>query len=212
MDTFWAVLAIVGALSLGVISPGPSFILVARVAVARSRAAALASALGMGVGGVLFALAALAGLKAVFALVPSAYLVLKVAGGAYLLWLATRLWRGAREPLPAGDAQALAPSALRREFGVGLATQVSNPKTALVYASVFAALMPAQPSAALWWLLPLAVFVVEAGWYALVALALSAAAPRAGYLRHKALLDRVAALALGALGARLVASGARESV
>jgi hypothetical protein len=56
--------SIVAALSVGVISPGPSFVMVARVAVASSRIRALATALGMGAGGAIFGAAALLGLQA----------------------------------------------------------------------------------------------------------------------------------------------------
>ena len=57
--------SIVAALSVGVISPGPSFVMVARVAVASSRIRALATALGMGAGGAIFGAAALLGLQSV---------------------------------------------------------------------------------------------------------------------------------------------------
>ncbi len=50
-----SVLSIAGAITLGAMSPGPSFVVVARTAVATSRADGVAAALGMGVGGVLFA-------------------------------------------------------------------------------------------------------------------------------------------------------------
>ena len=87
MDTTLAILSIAGAITLGAISPGPSFVMVARTAVASSRADGLAAALGMGVGGVIFAAAALLGLHVVLTAVPWLYLGLKVLGGAYLLFL-----------------------------------------------------------------------------------------------------------------------------
>src|SRR5262249_42673601 len=55
IEGVFAVLSIAGAITLGAMSPGPSFVLVARTSVARSRADGLAMALAMGVGGVLFA-------------------------------------------------------------------------------------------------------------------------------------------------------------
>ena len=79
--------SIVAALSVGVISPGPSFVMVARVAVASSRVRALASALGMGVGGAIFGAAALLGLQSVLLAVPALYAALKVLGGLYLCYL-----------------------------------------------------------------------------------------------------------------------------
>jgi threonine/homoserine/homoserine lactone efflux protein len=79
--------SIVAALSVGVISPGPSFVMVARVAVASSRIRALATALGMGVGGAIFGAAALLGLQSVLLAVPALYAALKLLGGLYLCYL-----------------------------------------------------------------------------------------------------------------------------
>src|SRR3954468_24481100 len=81
MQDLPALLGIVTALTAGVISPGPSFVLIARTAVSSSRAEGVAAALGMGGGGVLFAIAALLGLNAVLLAVPSLYLALRILGG-----------------------------------------------------------------------------------------------------------------------------------
>lgn len=211
---FWPLLGIVAALAVGVVSPGPSFVMIARTAVAESRAAALAAALGMGAGGVAFAALALLGLQGLLVAVPWLYLALKVIGGCWLAWLGLRIWRSARRPLPLpADG---APAARRRSpaasFALGFATQASNPKTAVVYASVFAALLPARPLGAASAAVLLAlVFAVEAGWYALVALVLSAAGPRDAYLRGKAWIDRLAGGVLVALGLRLAASAHRAA-
>ena len=87
MDITVAVLSIAGAIALGAISPGPSFVLVARTSVASSRTDGLATALGMGAGGVFFAAAALLGLHIVLNSVPWLNLGLKLLGGAYLIFL-----------------------------------------------------------------------------------------------------------------------------
>ncbi|HEX6692166.1 MAG TPA: LysE family transporter, partial [Burkholderiales bacterium] len=201
---------IAGAITLGAISPGPSFVMVARTAVASSRADGLAAALGMGVGGVIFAAAALLGLHVVLTAVPWLYLGLKVLGGAYLLFLGAMIWRGARKPLAiAEDAPA---RTSRRAFWLGLATQISNPKTAVVYASIFISLLPREVPLAAALILPLLIFVIEAGWYSIVALALSAPSPRAAYLRSKTWVDRAAGCAMGLLGAKLVVDATLDQV
>src|SRR5262249_15431178 len=94
-----AFLGILATLAVGVVSPGPSFVLIARTAVATSRADGLAAAVGMGAGGLTFAVAALLGLHGVLLAVPSLYLVLKIAGGCYLAYLGFRIWTGAKKPL-----------------------------------------------------------------------------------------------------------------
>lgn len=204
MDPALAFLAILAALAMGAASPGPSFVLVARTAVARSRADGVAAAVGMGAGGVVFATLALVGLYALLSTVGWLYLGLKILGGGYLLLLAWRLWRGAGEPMAVSLDGAGEPPRLWRSLGLGLATQISNPKTALVYGGIFAALLPAEPPGWIMAALPPAVFVIEAGWYTLVAVVFSSAGPRAAYLRGKRWFDRAAATALGLLGARLM--------
>lgn len=206
MEIAVAVLSIAGAISLGAMSPGPSFIMVARTALAVSRADGVAAALGMGVGGVVFAVAALLGLQAVLNAVPSLYAMVKVLGGAYLLYLGYLIWRGAGEPLslPGTQTESNGKSAFRRSFLLGLGTQVSNPKTAVVYASIFASLLPRELPAPVMVGLPLLIFAIETGWYSIVALALSAPSPRATYLRSKSKLDCIAGGVMAALGIKLI--------
>lgn len=195
------------ALLAGVVSPGPSFVQVARIAVSRSRADGLAAAAGMGLGALVFAALALAGLHALLTAVPGLYVALKVLGGLYLLWIAFNIWRGAHQPLEMGTADGQsAKHTVWQSFRLGLVTQLSNPKCAVVYGSVFAALLPAQFPLAAGLLVLAGVVVMETGWYAVVAVVLSSAAPRAAYLRSKALVDRTAAGVMGLLGLRLVAT------
>ena len=73
---------------------------------------------------------------------------LKLLGGAYLLYLAVRLWRGATDEIAVPVTSGPRAQTLRRSFSVALATQLSNPKTALFYGSVFATLLPVSPPAA----------------------------------------------------------------
>ncbi|MDT5001533.1 MAG: hypothetical protein QOK12_3638, partial [Mycobacterium sp.] len=129
---------------------------------------------------------ALGGLQALLMQVDWLYMALKVAGGAYLVYLGIRLWRGARTPLAvAADDGRPATGGWRRSFVVGLATQLSNPKTAIWYASIFAAFLPAQIPVWMFWALPPLTFAVEMGWYTIVAVLFSSSRPRAFYLRGK---------------------------
>ena len=212
MDTTLSLLGIAGAMAVGAMSPGPSFVMVARTAVA-SRNDGLAAALGMGAGGIVFAIAALAGLQAAFLAVPGLYLGIKGFGGAYLIYLGIRIWRGARQPLAmTQDAAGTSPRQQGRggrTFLLGLATQVSNPKTAVVYASIFAAFLPREVPLVLALAVPVVIFCIETGWYAIVALALSSAAPRSAYLRYKVWIDRAAGGVMGLLGLRLIWSAVR---
>lgn len=204
MSEFAILLAILGALLIGAISPGPSFVMVLRTSIALSRADGLAAAIGMGLGGALFGTAALLGLTALFAQVEWLYIAFKLAGGAYLIYLAIRIWGGARSPLAIPETAAFASQTLRRSFSVALMTQLSNPKTAVAYASIFAALLPSHVPSWMILVLPPSIFLIEASWYAVVSLVFSSDRPRSVYVRAKAWIDRVTAVVIGGLGLRLI--------
>lgn len=210
MQDLAAIIGIATALAIGAASPGPSFVMVARTAASSTRTNGLYAALGMGIGGLAFAVASLLGLHGLFLAAPSLYWILKIAGGLYLAYLGVRIWRGAAEELVADvPEQRPGSTAAMRSVVLGLLTQLSNPKTAIVYASVFAAFLPENASPAFNLSIAGLVFCVEAGWYSLVAVVLSSTGPRVAYLRCKAWVDRTAGGIMVALGLKLVLSADR---
>jgi threonine/homoserine/homoserine lactone efflux protein len=191
------------AVTIGAVSPGPSFVMVARTAASVGRLNGLLAALGMGLGGMVFSVASLLGLHGVLLAVPSLYVLLKVGGGLYLAYLGIRIWRGAGAALVAATTEDTLAPVSPRFLLLGLTTQLSNPKTAIVSASVFAAFLPADASLIFKAVAASLVFLIEAGWYTLVALVLSAVGPRNVYLRWKPWLDRSAGGVMLALGIKL---------
>lgn len=186
---------------LAVISPGPSFLITARTAVARSRRDGLLVALGLGAGTVVWSAVAVLGLNMVFRAVPALFIAMKIAGALFLLWIAWRIFRHAGEPIAlddAGDDAAAAP------FMRGFLTQIANPKVAAFFGSIFFAMLPA--SVPLWMSLALIAIMSfnEVCWYSAVALFFGSGPVRRFYLAAKAWIDRVTGLFLGALGLRLL--------
>ncbi|SAK87631.1 LysE family translocator [Caballeronia ptereochthonis] len=214
MTASTAVLAILFSLLLGAMIPGPSFVIVARNAIGVSRTDGLATALGMGVGGIFFGGIALAGLYTLLVAVEWLYIALKVAGGLYLIHIALKIWRGAAQPMQMSTrSEAAAPAkSARKSFWLGLTTQLSNPKTAIWYGSIFAALLPQHPPLWCYFVLPPMVFAIETGWYTIVALGFSSQRPREMYLRAKKWIDRVAAGVIAALGLRLVLTAGKAGL
>ena len=204
MDTaILSVVTIGGALALGAMSPGPSFILVARTAVASSRRAGMGAALGMGVGSVIISLIALMGLHTLLAAVPWLWVALKTGGGVYLLWMAVKMVRGAHEPLHV-EGGANSGKSFGKAFLHAFITQISNPKTAVVFAGIFAALLPAHITPMMYVALPIVSMLVDGLWYAFVAYALSSSGPRNTYLRYKATFDRLGGSVMALLGIKLI--------
>ncbi|MDX6503961.1 MAG: hypothetical protein QOE29_1086 [Gaiellaceae bacterium] len=125
----------IAAVALGlVLTPGPNMIYLVSRSITQGRRAGLISLLGVAAGFFVYLVAATAGIATVFALVPPLYTALKLAGAAYLLWLA---WKAVR---PGGES-AFAPRPLpvdppRRLFAMGLLTNLLNPKIAILYVSL----------------------------------------------------------------------------
>lgn len=187
-----------------VMSPGPSFLMVVRTSLSRSRAAAAWTAVGLGVGSLIWAAAALAGLKLVFAAVPWLYTALRVAGALYLLWIAWQLWRHAGDALnETGGPSGAPPEPWWRGVARGTTTQLSNPKAAVFFGSVFLQLLPPTAGPAMLGAVFAIIAVNEVGWYLLVAGAFSVTRLRRAYLRAKRTLDRAAGLCLAGLGLKL---------
>ncbi|RFS35980.1 LysE family translocator [Acinetobacter sp. SWAC5] len=203
MESLWILGSIAAALLLGAMSPGPTSIYVAKNSIAISRQHGLFTALGTGLGAAIFALLAVLGLQAFLLAVPSAYLALKICGGLYLLWMAFKIIKHAKEPIDAGQ-DVTAQMSLRRAFTTGLITQLSNPKIAIVLASIFTALLPKEIPTYFYFVLPLLCFFIDAGWCSLVAVALSAEKPRRIYLKFKAGFDRAAGAIMTVLGLKLI--------
>ena len=122
-------LFMVSALALNV-TPGPSIAYVMSRSFGQGRTAGLVSALGLGTGSLLHAIAATLGLSAVVAHSPLAYAVVKYLGAAYLVYLGVGLLR--QRTVRLGDAMPPRLS-LSRVYWQGALTEILNPKVALFF-------------------------------------------------------------------------------
>lgn len=188
---------------LAVASPGPSTVLVIQTAAIAGRRGGLLAAFAMMVGALLWAIAALFGLQALFAQFEWLYLAFRIAGGLYLIYLAVMLWRHARDPLPEIAVGSRAGMTGWKGFLRALLLQLSNPKIMVFFGSIFLSLLPQHLPA---WMDAAVLTIVglnEFTWFALLALLFSSDSARAFYRRIKLWLDRVMGGVLGLLGVRL---------
>ena len=195
-------LATIGGLQmLAVISPGPSFLITARTAVASSRLDGMKVALGLGAGTVIWATAALLGLKAIFQAVPILLLAMKIGGALFLMWIAYKMFIHAAEPLSLEES---ANADQRSPFMQGFFCQIANPKVAVFFGSIFIALLPSQIP--IWMVVALIAMVSfnEVWWYSAISLFFGAGPVRLFYLKAKKWIDRITGLFLGALGLKLL--------
>lgn len=196
------------ALIVGVISPGPSFLFVAQTAMDKSRLHGIITSLGMGTGAMLFSLMAILGLFVVLQVVPVLYMVLKVLGGLYLFYIAYNMWQAANRPIVEESSIETSLKQNKRSYFkaylMGLLTQLSNPKTAIVIGGIFMAFLPREIPDYSILLLSLMAFIIDAGWYMIVSIALTTKRAQRFYLRFKKYINWLASGLMGALGLKLV--------
>ena len=188
------------ALLVAIASPGPALLMATHTSASRGRAAGIAVGVGLGLMAAIWTLMALLGLAVVFELFPMVYIGAKILGGLYLLYLAYKMWRNASAPISAQ----LPPA--RHAFRQGFFVNLLNPKSVLFAAAVLVAVFPAGLSVAESFVIVINHFVVEVTFYSTFAFCMSTQAVSARYMRAKVYIDRGAAIVLGALGIRLVAS------
>jgi threonine/homoserine/homoserine lactone efflux protein len=191
---------------VAVVTPGPNFLMAARVSVGNARRSALFAVLGIGVGTSIWGWAGFFGVQVVFVAAPWAYAAMKGLGGLYLIYLGARLLatRRAMADAPAGSAQAHTPSSI---FRLGLITNLANPKSALFVASVFATALPPEATL-LQGAEAVALMVsISVSWYALVVCVFTARPVARAYAGLRHWLDRLAGAIFVLFGARLILRG-----
>jgi threonine/homoserine/homoserine lactone efflux protein len=114
-----------------VLTPGPNMIYLISRSITQGPAAGIVSLGGVALGFVFYMLCAAFGITALLFAVPYAYDTLRLAGAAYLLWLAWQAVRpNGRSPF---QVRELAIDTPRKLFAMGLFTNLLNPKAAMLY-------------------------------------------------------------------------------
>lgn len=197
--------AFFGVAVLLALAPGPDNIFVLMQSAMWGRRAGLLVVLGLCTGVLLHTAAVALGLAAVLAATPAAFAALKLAGAAYLLWLA---WQAARAPAghaPGGASGSRLPGGALYRRGVIMSS--TNPKVLLF----FLAFLPqfVQPARGPVWaqILQLGVLFMLAA--LLVFSAIACFSAQAGRLLQRSplawrLLNRTAAVVFAVLALRLV--------
>ncbi|WP_239986048.1 LysE family translocator [Paracoccus sp. SY] len=189
----------IGTLSVAILSPGPGVIAVSQSAFALGRRRALPYGWGLAVGASVWCIFALLGLTVIFRALPWTYVALKILGGAYLVWIAFKMWRHASDPLP--DP---AESSLEMGFFGGMMLNLSNPKPALFYSAVLLSIFPVMLSAGDKLAIYATAVSVELAFYTALASLMALPWLRRRYYAAKFWIDRAAGMAIGLLGLSLI--------
>lgn len=210
MDLVALLPAFVVAVLLISASPGPAMALIFRRAALQGLGAAVPTVLGLEAGLYVWALCAGAGLAALVAASEVAFILLRVAGAVFLLYLGVKAWHSAWRSRALADADsAVETSSSSRHgswkaFGEGVVVMLANPKAAVFMVAFYPQFVPAgRPLLATTALLAAVQVLIEIAVY----LTLAAAVGRAGsWFRRPKIrrrLEAVSGSVLIALGLRL---------
>ncbi|GAB4212346.1 MAG: LysE family translocator [Rhodoferax sp.] len=148
MLTLPQTLSFLAAAVLLTLSPGPDNLMVLSLGMARGRRPGMAFGLGCALGCLSHTLLAVLGVSALIAASPTAFGLLKLAGGAYLLWLGVQALRHAGAVRL--DRPAQADARWGPLFAKGLLANAINPKVVLFFLSFLPQFVqPAQGAVAL---------------------------------------------------------------
>lgn len=140
--------------------------------------------------------------QSLLSVIPQLHDGLKVIAGSYLIWSAAKILL--HKPQPQVNESTTPSLTLNQAVLTGLLTQLSNPNTAIVFASLFTTLLDHHFSTTVYFMVPGMTFLIDFLWFTFVALILSQSLPRRFYLRGKVTIDRITAGILGLLGLKLL--------
>lgn len=175
---------------LAVASPGPDFAVTVRQTLAHGRAAGIRTAWGIASGIVFHVSYALFGLGWLLQKFPLLLEVMRYAGAGFLLWIGSNALRSQPTPAAAGAPAAPASPAAGRDYGVGLVTNLLNPKCTLFFVALCSALITTPTPVGI--KLALAGWIVATTglWFSLVAVSLGHARVRAKLATQTHWIDR----------------------
>lgn len=197
------ILTTLGLYAMAVVSPGPNFALISRLALAGCRKAAMGATIGLALSATFYAILTIAGLSVLLTRVGWLASLVQVAGGCYLVYLGVKTWLEA-EPKPLGERSAPQQKSAQDGFRMGIIFNLSNPKVITFFLSLYAVTMPAEAPLSTKLAVLLGGFLLEIMWYGLVILLFSTPPARAAYDRAGHWIERAVGTTLTVFGLKLI--------
>ncbi|CAM2852196.1 LysE family translocator [Moritella viscosa] len=169
-------LAIIHAVAL--VSPGPDFALVVRLASQESRSTAIASAVGISIAILIHTILSLTGVSLIIKSSQTLYTIVQMVGAGYLAWMGFSAVKGSLQHWKAKVSVNSSPFKLnqltpKQGFMQGLWTNLLNPKAMVFFIILFSAMITPDVS----FITKLSATVIMLGlsliWFVLIALILS---------------------------------------
>ena len=207
MAALWA---FVGVAALVIVTPGPDTALTVRNVLLGGRASGVATAAGVAIGQATWTLAASAGIAALLVASEPAFLAVKFAGAAYLVFLGLHSLVAALRGRHAEAAPDRAPRGLRPAAALrqGVLNDLGNPKMAVFFTTLLPQFAPSHgPTFPVLLGFGLLFCAMTFAWLCVYSVVMARAGAALRRPRIRRALDAVMGAALVALGVRVAAEG-----
>jgi threonine/homoserine/homoserine lactone efflux protein len=202
VDLLWSFAAL---WLIAVITPGPNMLFFTSVALSSPRRALAAAGIGIVLGTAAWGFAGLLGLLWLFETFPALAAAVKILGGLYLAWIGFRIVRTSAAGAATEHAAVrnAAPLTARRAFSLGLAVNLSNPKSLVFVTSIFAVTRLAEAPLTIGLLGVVVMVAMSVAYYTAYGVILTATRFAEGEGRLKRLVGLVVGAAMMVFGARM---------
>lgn len=210
--------------TVALISPGPDFAIMVKIATQQRRHTALAAAAGISVAILAHTILSLTGVSLVIKSSHILYLVVQIAGASYLAWMGFSALRSGmamwRKPLASVDDETndnvqetsadsvskirVIPMPQRQGFLTGLYTNLLNPKALVFFLTLFSALITPDVTASTKLASAVLLFVLSLAWFGLLAVMLSKAQVQLKLQRLTPIIDVVIGVIFMSVAAAIV--------
>ncbi|MCO5966574.1 LysE family translocator [Sinorhizobium meliloti] len=200
-DSIWTILTTLGLYAIVIISPGPNFALVSRLAISGALPSALGATLGLSLAATFYAVLSMTGLAVLIVRVDWFATAIHIVGGLYLVYLGLSGWlvssSGENTPPP--------PTCTSWSgFRLGTLVELTNPKGITFFLGLYAVTIPVDADMSVKLIVLLGGFMLEMVWYGSVAMLMSSPPAQAAYTKSGAWIDRIAGMLLIGFGIKML--------
>ncbi|WP_187790009.1 LysE family transporter [Salmonella sp. S065_01391] len=202
MEPFHAVVLTVSLFVLTFFNPGANLFVVVQTSLASGRRAGVITGLGVATGDAFYSGLGLFGLATLITQCEAVFSLIKIVGGAYLLWFA---WNSIRHQATPQMSTLQTPIAAPWTifFRRGLMTDLSNPQTVLFFISIFSVTLSAETPTWARLMAWAGIVLSSVIWRIFLSQAFSLPAVRRAYGRIQRIASRVIGAIIGMFALRL---------
>lgn len=201
-------LILMSVFGLGLISPGPDFVMAVRNSVTYSRKAGLFTALGFACGVCIHVIYAIVGVSVLISQSAFLFTAVKYIGGFYLFYIGVKAIRskGYQRIVDVNSDIAGREMSVRDALLSGFITNLFNPKALLFFPALFTQVLSPDLPVSVQALFGVSCVLMTWGWFSLVAVFLTNQRFQAVFMGFSQWIDRICGGLMIGLGVKLVLS------